>query len=485
MDSKKLGEKLSKIVSGDVFSDKEILDYYSVDSSSYQIRPKFVVIPKKRRDIVNVVKFSRKTKIPITVRGAGTGLVGGAIGDGIILDLKHFDSIKISKNNVTIGPGVLKGKLDILLKTSKKFLGPNPSVGPYCTFGGMIGTNASGSRSLKYGAIIDNLLQITIITGTGEIITLPSDEKFSKLIFKISKKIGKKNYPKVTKNSCGYRLDAVTTVKNSHKVMAGSEGTLGIIISAKLKTREIPTDRRLMVLAYNSEIVAAKDCFSINKLNPSALEIVDAQTIKNINYEFPKKTKCLLLVEFDSDLKNSALKLKRMVYGDLLLDIKKEDEIERWWKYRNSALYYSLRSISKKERAPHVIEDATVPVNRLEDLISLINRLRRIPKCRVIVYGHAGNGNLHVRMISEKFTKKLILKISKDYFSKVIKIGGTITGEHGDGLSRSEFVKLQYSPKTYKEFQNLKKLFDPENVLNPGKIITHKSTIIENIDLKE
>jgi len=165
-----LGTKLSKLVSGQVLWNNEILEYYSVDSSSYQIRPKVVVIPKSIQDVIAVVKFASKNKVPVTPRGAGTGLVGSAIGDGIIVDMKNFDKIKVLKNSVVVGAGALKGNLDIDLKKHKKFFGPNPSIGPYCSIGGMIATNASGSHTLKYGATIDNLLQVTIISSYGKVL---------------------------------------------------------------------------------------------------------------------------------------------------------------------------------------------------------------------------------------------------------------------------------------------------------------------------
>ena len=158
----------------------EILKFYSVDASLYQIIPKVVVIPKTEKDVISVVKFANKNKISVTVRGSGTGLVGSALNDGIIIDMKKFDTINIQKNYVKIGAGVIKGSLDKELKIKRKFFPPNPSIGPYCSLGGIIGNNASGSKTLKYGSTIDNIKEITFVDGQGKKITLPNDQKTGK-----------------------------------------------------------------------------------------------------------------------------------------------------------------------------------------------------------------------------------------------------------------------------------------------------------------
>jgi len=309
MNTKSIRNHLSKLISGNVLWDNDILNYYSVDSSSYLIKPKVVVIPRNTNDVKKVIKFASKNKIPVTARGAGTGLVGSAIGNGIILDLKNFNEIKVLKDSIVVGSGVLKGEIDNALKKHKKFFPVNPSIGPYCAIGGMIGANASGTRTIKYGAIIDDLLEVTIIDGKGELITLPKNTKTGNEIFSIAKTIDKTRYPNVTKNSCGYRLDSVSNIKKSHKIIAGSEGTLGIIISAKLQTFKIPPSRYLIILGYDIVSNAIKDCQSIVKLKPSALEFVDQSTLGNIDHKFSSQTKCLLFVEFDSELKTKSTKI--------------------------------------------------------------------------------------------------------------------------------------------------------------------------------
>ena len=166
----------------EVLSQKEFREFYSVDASSYQIIPKVIVVAKNEKDVINTVKIAKKYKTSVTVRGAGTSLVGGALNDGVIIDMKKFDSLQLSKYFVKVGSGITKGKLDKKLEANKKFFPPNPSIGSFCSIGGMLGNNSSGSRSLKYGSVIDNVLEITFIDGNGKKITLPKNKKIGKKI---------------------------------------------------------------------------------------------------------------------------------------------------------------------------------------------------------------------------------------------------------------------------------------------------------------
>jgi FAD/FMN-containing dehydrogenase len=346
----------------------------------------------------------------------------------------------------------------------------------------MLGNNSSGSRSLKYGSVIDNVTEITFIDGNGIKITLPKNKRVAKKILKFARKIDEKRFPNVTKNSSGYRIDKIRSINDSHKIIIGSEGTLGIILSAKLKIKNIPRKRILFVIGYESIRDSIKNCIEINKMGPSAIEFVDKTTLTQIKFKFDKKIKCLLFVEYDEKIDSSEKKLQSIITKKIIRKLKNDSDISRWWKYRDSSLHYSLKSIKKEWMMPFVIEDAAVPLENLQKLFSVLNKINKKYKTRSIVYGHAGNGNIHVRLVSNRKKITLIKNIAVQYFEEVIKLGGTITAEHGDGLARSEFIKRQYGVKNYQVFKEIKKFFDPKNVLNPGKIITKKSTIIENLE---
>lgn len=483
MNSKKVAD-ITKLVNCQVLSDEHSLNLYSVDASSYIVKPSVVVIPKNEQEIISILKYASKNKISVTVRGAGTGLVGSALGKGIILDLKNFDKIRVGKNIVEVGAGAFKGNLDRDLEKRGRFFAPNPSIGPYCTIGGMVATNASGSHSLKYGSTIDNLLGVRIITANGDVVKFPSNSKFSNTTFRIIKLDLQKKFPKVSKNSCGYRLDVVKKMSDLHKIIAASEGTLGVITSVKLKTLPIPAKRMLVILSYDNIRQAATDSSKIVDLKPSALEIVDSNIAKHIKTGLAKNPNCLLFVEFDDKLDKCKKNLHDIISDAQIVDIlTNEQEIKKWWYFRNSALSYSLRSITSKERMPTIIEDATVPVGKLAMLVDIIEKISEKHKMRFVLYGHAGNGNLHIRPILKDKNKKEMRSIAKEFFSQVIAIGGSITGEHGDGLARSEFVRLQYGKDVYSTFKKIKNKFDPKNILNPDKIITSKHTMTKNLKI--
>ena len=484
MRAEKISSEIRRIARCQVLCDKHSRDFYSVDASSYIVKPLAIVFPRNENQISKILRFASKNNISVTPRGAGTGLVGSALGRGIIIDLKYFDKIMIHPNYAQVGSGVLKGSLDKKLEQVNKFFGPDPSVGPYCTIGGMIATNASGSHSLKYGSVIDNLIKVRIMTSSGKAINLPSKSHFGDKLLKMINPDIQKKFPRVSKNSCGYRLDTITKKTDLQKIIAGSEGTLGIIISSKIKILPIPKKKILIILSYRSIEHAVIDCTQLVKLGPSALELIDKNVIEHIKFDFPPHTGCLLFVEFDSNIEKNRNNLGKIITDARIIKILlKKNEIKKWWSIRNSALGFSLRNITPNQSLPTLIEDATVSVEKLVLLFEIIKNISKKYKLDIVTYGHAGNGNLHIRPIIRHKNKKLMEKLAVEFFSKIIDIGGSITGEHGDGLARSEFIKLQYGNDVYSLFKKIKREFDPKNILNPDKIITTKSSMTKNLKI--
>ncbi len=474
-------KNLSKIVKCKILSDEYSRRFYSVDSSSYTIKPSIIIFPRNESEIIKIVKFASRHRIPITPRGAGTGLVGGSLGKGIIMDMSNLNKIKIQNELVEVQSGVFKGNLDKKLKEQHKFLGPNPSIGPYCTLGGMIATNASGRHSLKYGSMIDNLVQVRIVTSNGDILTLPSNSpKIKKIIKDIPKDIAIK-FPQVSKNSCGYRIDKVLSIKDMPKIISSSEGTLGIIVSAKVKTYDIPKKVILVIISYKTMLDAVRDVSNLINPSTASVELIDKHIASYVNINAPKNSNCLIFVEFHNYCNMELIRKKST--GRILQIVTNYEKIKKLWNFRDSALGYSLHNVSKNERMPTVIEDAVVPVKRLPMLIKLLDILISKYNLKIITYGHVGNGNLHIRPILRHKSNKIIKKIAQEFFMGVIGIGGSITGEHGDGLARTEFIKLQYDTTTYGIFKKIKKSFDPHNIFNPGKKISVNSTITKNLKI--
>src|SRR5919198_3089209 len=249
---------LLRIAKGEVLEDSWSRHVYSVDASHYEIEPAAVVCPADEHDVQHICQYSFAKKIPIVARGAGTGLLGQCLSDGIILDFtKHMDKIiEIGDDYVVVEPGIVKGVLDKELKKRNKFLPPDPASSNYCTIGGMIADNSSGVHCLGYGNTIDFIEAVNLVYADGEPgLASPGsfDGRMEKVVRLLSPYVDtvKNGYPKVSKNSCGYRLDAAMSDKfMPHKLFAASEGTLGIVTSAKLRILDIPACMCMMVLGF-------------------------------------------------------------------------------------------------------------------------------------------------------------------------------------------------------------------------------------------
>lgn len=436
-----------------IIKDLSYRRFYSVDASGFSIIPDSVYVPSNIEDIQHIIRHATHNNTTITCRGGGTGLTGGALNSGIILDMKLFNDLALNNDVLSAGSGVYKGTLDKILESESRLYGPNPSVGPYCTVGGMVANNAAGSHSLKYGCTIDNLIKITIIDGRGDIITLPDDEHYSGIIYDICSDVDLDMYPCTTKNSSGYRLDAATTPKDSHKVVAASEGTLGVIVSVDLKTFTKPSLVYLVIISYADGHAAASDCINILKLNPLSLEIMGPGVLCDDD-------NTVLFVEFDVPLVQWYDTLHNIAQGKIIL-CKDKSDAQIWWSRRSSAL---SRTMSYYRDTPDIIEDVAVPPEKIPSLMELLYELERRSSQKVYYYGHIGNGNIHVRHPANRH-------LSKWYLDNIMQMHGTITAEHGDGLGRTPYVAQQYGDKNYNAFLRLKELFDPYTIFNPGKVV--------------
>lgn len=453
VDPREIERDLRAEIDGIVMCDRETAVLYSADASGYEVMPAAIVVPASKSDIALTVRFAGERGIGVTARGGGTGLAGGCLGDGIVIDMKRLDGVEQGDGWVRAGAGAPKGKVDDMLDASGWFLSPNPSVGPYCTIGGMIAANAGGSRGFKYGSMIHNILEVEFIDGLGNVVTLPGNSKTAHDIARIAGDVKKRRFPRVSKNSCGYRLDAVSSTSDSHRIIAGSEGTLGIVVSAKIGLHRIPRERRLYVYEYGSTHAAATDCIRITRAGPAAVEFVKDEG-----------GGCLLLVEIDTGARMD--KTPRL--AKIAAETSDEKEMKAWWRIRDSSLSRGISGMDGGD--PQIIEDAAVPLPKLAGLFKLIEEMQDEFGVRAFVYGHAGDGNLHLRISGNSGTIPA-KKMASKYFTGVMRLGGTISAEHGDGLARTPFVRQQYGDRTYADFIRLKRLLDPRGILNPGKVV--------------
>ncbi len=481
-----IADDLVRIAKGEVLDDEWSRQVYSVDASHYEILPVAIVAPLDEQDVAQISEYCLSKKIPITARGAGTGLLGQSLSDGVTLDFrKHMNRIvEIGDDYVVVEPGIVKGILDKELKKKNKFFPPDPSSSNYCTIGGMIADNSSGIHCLGYGNTIDFLEGVRVIYADGKSGFTGSIEyddhmaKLRKLLMPYSNAISK-GYPKVSKNSCGYRLDAVFSEGKflPHKVFAASEGTLGLITSARIRILDIPEYRSLMVLGFESMLEALSVVPTILHFLPVALEMLDHTVVLHSGGRMMDDAGCLLFIEFSGNTVKIEDRLKRcrqaLAGKCSVLEYSSDDQsIEKTWRARKSALNDTMKMTVGSRKPVGLIEDTVVNPNLLVDHAFNLLQTYYKNKLNYVMYGHVGDGNIHTRPLvnlDSELQVELITKIATMVFAKVIMNGGTITGEHGDGLARVNYIEMMYGKTLTDLFSKIKKVFDPCLILNPGK----------------
>jgi glycolate oxidase len=476
------------IAKGEILEDNWSRQIYSVDASHYEIEPAAVAYPADEDDVQRLCEYASSKKIPITARGAGTGLLGQSLSYGIVLDFsKHMDRIiDIDNDYVTVQPGIVKRMLDKELKKRNKFLPPDPASSNYCTIGGMIADNSSGIHSLGYGSTISFLEEINVVYANGQLgFASPSkyDDKMKKLGELLLPQVHKirNYYPSVSKNSCGYRLDAVVADNfNPQKVFAASEGTLGVMTSAKLRILDIPAYRSLMVLGFEDLLSAISAVPAILKFCPVAVEMLDNTVVRSDDGNIDGAG-CLLIIEFAGNRSISKVEERMRACKQQLSDrcsvveyASDEESITKVWGARKNALN-SIMKLTLGSRKPiGLIEDTVVRPDMLAEHTANLLHTYHENKVDYVIYGHVGDGNMHTRpLIDTASTKEveLICNIANKVFTQVIKRGGTITGEHGDGLVRTGYIQMMYGKRITSLFSRVKKLFDPSSTMNPCKKI--------------
>jgi FAD/FMN-containing dehydrogenase len=478
-------ESLLRIAKGEFLTDDWSRTIYSVDASHYEVVPSAILCPADEYDVQLACKYGHDEKVPVTARGAGTGLLGQSLSDGVILDLaKHMNRvIEVGENHVVVQPGIVKAVLDLELRKRGKFLPPDPASSNYCTIGGMIADNSSGVHCLGYGNTIDFLDEVKTVYADGSFGHSASgncDHKMLQLRELLVSNLSyiQKGFPRVSKNSCGYRLDSVMEggIFNPHKVFAASEGTLGIVTQARFRILDIPERRSLLVLGFQDLLGALGTVPAILESAPVALEMMDHTVFAHGSGQ-SSGLGCLLFVEFAGNGAEPERQMelcRRRTTGTctVLENASDEESITKIWGARKGALNNIMKLTVGSRKPIGLIEDTVVRPRELVDHATGLPDTYQDHKMNYVMYGHVGDGNMHTRPIidiSSEQATKLVEKIAHRIFSRVVANGGTITGEHGDGIARLPFIELMYGKKMTEIFSLVKELFDPMFILNPGK----------------
>lgn len=427
---------------------------YSVDNSKRQALPLAVALPDTAEQVAALVTACAEHGLPLTARGRGTNTTGASVpvAGGVALSFERMRRI-VDINTVdryaVVEPGVLNGDLQAALAPHGFFWPPDPTSAPYSTVGGNLACNAGGPRAVKYGACRDNVLALRAVDGSGRAFRCGAP---------------------TSKGAVGFDLT---------RLLVGSEGTLALITEATLKLTPLPPLRRGLRLIY-SDIVAAAEAVArimAQPLTPCALEFMDGEALALVRARglgLPPGD-ALLLVEVDGDaegIERAASAVARAAEGPGLNDLqvaRDAGDSEALWAARK-ALSPALRSLAPKK----INEDVVVPVSRLPELIEGVRGLSRRHGIRIVNFGHAGNGNIHVNLMydpAEPGRDAAAEACLDALFALVIALDGTLSGEHGIGLAKRPFMRAAVDARTLELMAAVKRAFDPKGLLNPGKLL--------------
>jgi D-lactate dehydrogenase len=428
---------------------------YGYDNSRRQALPEAVVFATSTDQVRQIVRACFEAGVPVVTRGRGTGTAGGSVpvNGGVVLTLERMDRVlEMDPANrlMRVEAGVVNQSVQEEAAKHGFFWPPDPTSAAYCTVGGNIAVNAAGPRALKYGATRDNVLALTAITGDGRVIHTGAA---------------------TTKSAVGYDLT---------RLLIGSEGTLAIVTEATLKLTPLPETRRTLQAVYRDVRAATEAVTRImaQPVTPCALEFMDASAIDMIRdyseAQLPQGAGALLMIEVDGQVTGmeSAIEAIRNAAGNGGLlgfaAAATPQEAEQLWATRK-ALSPALRKL-----APNKLnEDVVVPVSRIPDLIDGLGGLSREYGIPIVNFGHAGNGNIHVNLLydtQDPQQEKNALPCLSRVFDLVIRLGGTISGEHGIGIAKRDYVSRAIDADTLALMRAVKRQFDPKGILNPGKV---------------
>jgi FAD/FMN-containing dehydrogenase len=487
---------------------------YSEGAGIYRIIPRAVAIPSTTAAVVTLVRWAAANRVPLVPRGAGSGMPGHNVGEGVILDLTSLDGAPLridpDRREATTGAAVRLATLDDYAGRHGLRMPVDPSSVRFATVGGAVATNASGSRTVKYGPVRRWVSGLTLVTAQGSIVHLergrdaveddrwlPGASELNRTLRQARWRVAA-SFPKLRKNTAGYGLDQYCESGDLIDLLIGAEGTLGIVTDVTWRLEPVPRHRR-------GVRAAVRDCRRLGalvpdllELGPSRIEFLDASFLAFVSdavRALPRGDRlaagaALLLIEMEGDdlatLERSVERAVGIVRADSAdVEVGRElAEVDALWAIRHAASS-KLARLGDSLRSLQVIEDASLPIAKLgEYLIAVraVSEQRRIP---VVMFGHAGDGNVHANLlpdITRDGWEAGVRAVFEDVARLVIALGGSPSGEHGDGRLRAGLLRSVYHPEVVELFWRVKHLFDPLGILNPGvKLAADGATPFEHL----
>jgi len=507
-----LARELAETIEGEVRFDRYSRLLYSTDASIYQIEPLGVVIPKHRDDVEQTVRLAAKAGVPVLPRGGGTSLAGQAVGEAVILDLSKYMNrvleLNIPERWVRVQPGIVQDGLGAYLNLHGVRFGPETATSNRANLGGMIGNNSAGARSLIYGKTVDNVLSVRAILADGseavfgpvwrrDLESKTSGDSLEARIYREALGLAEehraeiqKRYPRIPRRVSGYNLDELLDPDevNLAKLIVGSEGTLATVVEAKLELVPLPAATGLAVLHFEGLLPALETGFEALDLGPSAVELVDEMVLdlarQSLEYSrrlsfVQGEPKALMVIELNGDSESEVVakldelesRLGRRCQAVVrVLDKAAQANV---WKVRKAALPLLL-GLPGDHKPIAFVEDTAVAPERLSEYVRRFNEVLASHQTVGSFYAHAGAGCLHIRPLvnlKEGSEVQKMRELAEDISNLVLEFGGAMSGEHGDGLARSHFNEKLFGPELYQAFQKLKAAFDPQGIMNPGKVV--------------
>jgi FAD/FMN-containing dehydrogenase/Fe-S oxidoreductase len=506
--------ELKKRVEGDVHFDKISRLLYSTDASIYQIEPIGVVVPRHKGDVQAVIEIANRLGVSVLPRGGGTSLAGQTVGHSIVLDFSKYmqNVLEVNREELwcRVQPGLVQDELNAYVRGMGLQFGPDTSTSNRATIGGMTGNNSAGAHSLTYGKTLDHVIELTVLLSDGSEAVLKDlsaaeverkskqDNLEGRAYREVLRLAGQhKNeivarYPKIMRRVSGYNLDEFIKPQpfNLARILVGSEGSLATVVEAKMRLVPKPKWTAMNVIHFNDDIEALEASQTILETAPYALESTDQMILNLARGNIVQSQRLgfvqgnpssLLMVEYagetEAEVKEQVLKLEeirqREKIGYAATLAFKPEEVRAIWSVRKAGLGLLLGTTGDKKPIAFV-EDAAVAPAKLPEFIK---RFRSIVSGHDTVagyYGHCSVGCMHIRPLinlKEESEKAKMVEIANEVLELVLEFDGAMSGEHGDGLARSHFNLRLFGPALYDAFRQVKRAFDPKNLMNPGKIV--------------
>ncbi len=516
---------LSGVLDGQIRCDDLFLQIYSSDASLYEIKPLAVVRPNSLDDVVACVKYASENQLSIIPRGSGSNVIGASLGSGIVLDFSvgMRQILAVDRESVRVQPGVAIRDLNDQLQSHQRMFSPDPATRSVTTVGGALAMNRTGSHWISSGTPRDKVVQLQMVMADGEVVRLdsianqtwvepdPLSEESTARIRELKSRVGNvirsnqqlitESSPQTKLNQAGYHLN--TVLKSDQvdltRLAIGSEGTLGIITEAVIRTDKIPAHRGVALLFFHQLQAAATAAVEIGKMGVTACDLMDRRLLTlaretNEQYQrlLPVDAEAMLLVEFSADddatlrekLKHLSHRIQRR--KKLAFEIRtttQRHERDLYWHLVRRVVpsLYRLRGL---RRAVPFIEDIAIDPDRLPEFLKRVHEVLNDLDITASIFSHAPQGMVHIRPFLNLADPKDIARmkpLAKAVFGLTLEMNGSISGSQGDGLGRTWFLRSQYG-KLHPVFSEIKNIFDPQNVLNPGKIVgTPYSDLTDNL----